>query len=106
MQETGRWNADQGNGVPQIAAQPGTLGGLIVRLEAIIKLSQAINGHAGDIREKVDGTRAPGGAGEKSAALAPIRSGFISLADELIGELQRNLSATNDALEHVWSKVS
>lgn len=86
-------------------ATPGTFPGLVARLESLVKKSRAVKDHAENVREKIDGTRNPA-EGSKSAQVQAVKSGFISQADDLFGDLERALATADDALEHVWSKVS
>lgn len=102
---TARDHRYQEGAVPnRLAATPGTFPGIVERLEGLVKKAHAVKHHAENVREKIDGSRVPNEA--KGAAVQAVRNGFIAQTDDLFAELERCLSASDDAMEHVWSKVS
>ena len=85
------------------AAMPGTLPGVIMRVESLLAKANSLRGHARDIRRCIAGTFPE--PDEKPGSPRDVPNGFIDNVYELLDATEAALRAADDYLEVTWAKV-
>lgn len=83
---------------------PGTLGGLLVRLDALSKISVGVAEHVVEVRERLCGS-APPEANNKIAPPKGVPRGAIEEMNDIVDGAERAVRAAIDHLEFIWSKI-
>lgn len=92
-----------GYAIRDTPATPGTLPGVMARVEALLSKAQNLCGHTQQARISLCGAYPE--SGEKPGAPKAVPNGFIEQINEILGSIEINLALADEHLEIVCSKI-